>query len=315
MIMNNFAKNKENHLMQFIIYIFLYPLLILLSVLPFRVLYFFSDIFYFFVYHLFGYRKKIVRKNLLIAFPELNDTERKKIEKNFYRHFADLFVEMIKAFRMPLKSLQKHFRFVNPEVLNRITDKGQNIILVGGHYGNWEWVFPLAQLTTAQPIATYLKINNRFFEKLMLKNRQRFGGKLIETKQLKNKLKKYKNSTDKFILGLLADQSPQLHRSRYWRKFFGVEVPVFVGPEKLTKSYNAAFVFMNVNKLKRGFYEVNFDVITENPNSFENYQLTDIYVDKLEKMIRQNPAYYLWTHNRFKHKDRKKEVLHLLDKG
>lgn len=314
MIMNNFAKNKENPSMQLFIYIFLYPLLILLSVLPFRVLYFISDIFYFLMYYIIGYRKKVVRQNLSIAFPHLNEKERKTIEKNFYKHFTDLFFEMIKAFNMSLHTMQKRFRFINPEILNEISSKGKNIVVVSGHYGNWEWVFPLAQLTTAQPIATYLKINNRFFEKLMLKNRQRFGGKLIETKQLKNELKKYKNSTDKFILGLLADQSPQLHRSRYWRNFFGVEVPVFVGPEKLAKSYDAAFVFMNIKKIKRGFYEVTFDVITVNSKDFENYLLTDIYIEKLEKMILQNPAYYLWTHNRFKHKDRKKEVLHLLDK-
>lgn len=307
-------KLKKYHLMQFFLYILIYPLLILLSFLPFKILYWISDILYFFMYYITGYRKKVVRKNLSLAFPEKDLKQRKQIEKNFYHHFSDLIIEMLKAFRMSLPEIQKHFRFVNPEILNEISQKGQNIILVSGHYGNWEWVFPLAKLTQAQPIATYLKINNRFFEKMMLNNRQRFGGKLVETKQLKKELQTYKNGSKKFILGLLADQSPQLHRSRYWRKFFGIEVPVFVGPEKLAKEYNAAYVFMNIKKIKRGFYEAHFETITTQPEQFQNFDLTDQYFQKLEKMILQNPAYYLWTHNRFKHKNRKKEVINLLEK-
>jgi len=264
------------------------------------------------MYKLIKYRVDIVSQNLLLAFPEKSDEERKQIEKMFYKHFADLFVEMIKAFNMSKSTMQKHFKFNNVEVLNGILAHNQNVIVIGGHYANWEWVFSLAMLTDAPPIATYLKINNPYFEKMMLKNRGRFGGKLIETKNLRKVLAELKEQNEKYVLGLLADQSPQLHRTKYWRTFLGHGVPVFVGPEELAKKYNTAFVFIEIKKIKRGYYQVDFELITKAPNDFDNYVLTDIFIEKLEKQIQKRPEYYLWTHRRFKHKDKKAKIAHRL---
>jgi len=287
---------------QLIVYLILYPLIWLTSFMPFWFLYRLSDLLYILMYRVIGYRKKVVRNNLSLVFPEKSPKERLQIEKGFYRHFADLFVEMIKAFHMPLREMQKRFIFKNANILNELTNQEKNIVVVGGHYANWEWIFSLAALTEAFPVATYLKINNRYFEKLMLQNRQRFGGQLIETKQLRKALKNFKNEQQKFILGLLADQSPQLHRARYWRSFLGVpEVPVHTGPEELAKKYDASFVFMKIKKIKRGYYEVYFSLIAEDPKNFYNYQLTDIFIEKLETQIKEKPEYYLWTHRRFKH--------------
>ena len=292
--------------MQFLLYLVLYPFIKLISLLPFRVLYFFSDILYILVYKISGYRTKIVRKNLSLVFPEKTQAERKLIEQKFYRHFSDLFLEMIKAFHMPLSQMKKRYVFNNIDLLNHISQKGKSIIIVGGHYANWEWVFSLAPSIQAKPIAVYLKINNKYFEKFMLKNRQRFGGKLIETKKLKSLLLTFKKNKQKFILGLLSDQSPQLHRAKYWRSFLGIpNVPVHTGSEELAKKYDTAFIFINFNKVKRGYYEVNFELITEEPNAFPDFQLTDIFIEKLEKQIRKKPEYYLWTHNRFKHQGKK----------
>ena len=288
--------------MAYIIYILLYPVIFLISRLPFWLLYKLSDVLYFLIYYLAGYRKNVVRQNLALVFPDKTIQERKKIEKDFYKHFADLFVEMIKAFHMPLNQMKKRFVFNNPELLNQLSAQGKNIVVVGGHYANWEWVFSLASMTDALPIATYLKINNPNFEKFMLRNRSRFGGLLIETKQLRQTIAKLAQEKKLFILGLLADQSPQRHRAKYWRSFLGVpDTPVFVGPEKMAKQYDAAFVFMHLNKIKRGYYTIDFELITDQPNDYSDFQLTDRFVDKLEKQIRQKPAYYLWTHNRFKH--------------
>jgi len=276
--------------------------------MPFWILYRFSDLLYIVMYKWIGYRKKVVRENLALVFPDKTEKERLKIEKSFYRHFSDLFVEMIKAFKMPLAQMQKRFVFKNVEVLNKLSAKGKNIIVVGGHYANWEWVFSLAALTQAFPIATYLKINNPYFERLMLKNRQRFGGKLVETKNLRNSLRRFKQNHQQFILGLLSDQSPQRHRARYWGSFLGVsEVPIHTGPEELAKQHDTGFVFMYIHKIKRGYYEIEFEVITKEPHKYPNYQLTDIYLKKLEKQIRRQPEYYLWTHRRFKHRNQKPE--------
>jgi len=287
---------------QLVIYLILYPIIWLTSFMPFSFLYRLSDLLYVLMYKIIGYRKKVVRKNLLLVFPEKSTKERLDIEKEFYRHFADLFVEMIKAFHMSLAEMQKRFIFKNAEDLNELTGKGKNIVIVGGHYANWEWIFSLAALTDAFPVATYLKINNRYFEKLILKNRQRFGGQLIETKQLRKSLKKFQNNKQKFILGLLADQSPQLHRARYWRSFLGVpDVPVHTGAEELAKKYNASFVFMQIKKIKRGHYEVYFSSIAEETKNIPDFKLTDLFIERLEKQIKEKPAYYLWTHRRFKH--------------
>ncbi len=288
--------------MAYLTYILLYPVIFLFSRLPFWILYRFSDMLYIIIYYVVGYRKKVVRRNLKLAFPDKTDIERHKIEKQFYKHFADLFVEMIKAFHMSLAQMNKRFVFNNVELINELTDAHQNVIIVGGHYGNWEWVFSLASMTDALPIATYLKINNPYFEKFMLKNRSRFGGELIETKNLRHTLKTYVLQQKQFILGLLADQSPQRHRAKYWRSFFGnAKVPVFTGPEILAKQYRTALVFMRINKSKRGFYNVDFELITKTPNDYKDYELTDIFIEKLEQQIKTAPAYYLWTHNRFKH--------------
>ncbi len=300
--------------MQLILFILLYPLIMFASYMPFWLLYKLSDALYYIMYYILRYRRKVVSKNLALVFPDKTPQERKQIEKKFYRHFADLFIEMIKVFNMSLAEIQTRFHFNNVDLLNEISREGQNITVVGGHYANWEWVFSLASHTDAFPIATYLKINNKYFERFMLKNRGRFGGRLIETKLLKDELEKYDKSGARYILGLLADQSPQLHRSRYWRSFFGLEVPVFIGQETLAKKYNTAFVFMDIQKIKRGFYEVNFELITKTPRDFEDFKLTDIYIDKLEAQIKKCPEFYLWSHNRFKHLGKKNVVAHLLKK-
>ncbi len=286
----------------YLLYIFTYPLLFFFSRLPFWLLYRLSDLMYFLVYKVIGYRKKIVRKNLKLVFPEKSDKERKQIEKAFYKHFADLFVEMIKAYSLSLSEMEKRFDYINTELINKLTDQGKNVVLVGSHYGNWEWLFSVASKAKVVPIATYLKINNPYFEKFILKNRGRFGAKLIETKKLTKSLKEFKKNKQQFIVALLADQSPQLHRAKYWRSFLGVQdLPVFTGPEKLAKDHDAALVFFNVNKKKRGYYSVDFELITKDPNSYPDYQLTDRFLTLAEQKIRQQPAYYLWTHNRFKH--------------
>ena len=290
--------------MQFFFYLLFYPLILFLSLLPFRLLYLLSDAAYILIYKIFGYRKKTVRKNLSMVFPEKSEEERRQIEKKFYKHFGDLFVEIVKAFQMSPSEMQKRMKFKNVELLNKISDKNQNIILIGGHYGNWEWIFYLARLTKAQPIGTYLKINNKYIEKFILNNRKRFGGELVETKRLIKTLKKYKEEGKLFVLGLLGDQAPQLHRTKYWRKFLGIPGPVFVGPEQLAKENDAAVVFMKMKKTKRGFYEMEFVEITTSPRSVPDYGITDKYLELLEEQIREKPEYYLWTHNRFKHKDK-----------
>jgi len=288
--------------MDFVTYIFFLLLVTIIGITPFFLLYRLADFVYFMLYRIIGYRKPVVSTNLKKVFPDKTEKELKQIEKASYRNLADIFVEGIKGFTMSKKSIMKRHKFLNPEIFEPYNKKNQAVIIAAGHYGNWEWVFSLASLTEALPIATYLKINNPYFERFMLHNRSRFGGLLIETKQLRQTVAKLAQENRQFILGLLADQSPQRHRTKYWRSFLDVpDVPVFVGPEKLAKQYDAAFVFIQITKQKRGYYTVDFELITNHPKTYPDYQLTDIFVDKLTQQIKAQPAYYLWTHNRFKH--------------
>ncbi len=293
--------------MKYFFYLILSPLIFFFSKLPFKILYLFSDFIYFMVYHVFSYRKKVVRENLNLAFPDKSEDEKKQIEKKFYKHFTDLLVEMLKAYSMSLKTMNRRMKYKNIELLNQFAEQGRDVILVGGHYGNWEWLFSLAPSIHSTSVATYSQIRNKYFEKFMLENRKRFGGELVVNRRLTRFLEKMTKQNKKFVLGLLADQSPQIHKSRYWRTFFNRLVPVHVGPEELAKKYDAVVVFLQISKIKRGFYEVEFVGITDTPNNLPNYEITDRFIELLENQIRKKPEYYLWTHKRFKHLNKLEE--------
>lgn len=294
--------------MQKIIFYIFYPFIWLLSKAPFPVLYAISDFVYFIVYYLVGYRKGLALSNLKRAFPNKTEKELLVLRRKFYHHFVDIFMEMIKTFTISKKQMMKHYTFKNVSLLEEIADKGKSMVIVGSHYGNWEWVVSLNLHIAINAYATYTKINNQIFEKKIKTTRERFGGYMIlKEDTIPNIRTNYKNKTIG-IYGLLSDQSPQIGRAFYWADFLGVRVPIHTGAEMLAKKYDCAYVNMQINKIKRGYYEVKFDLLAENPKDFSNYQITDIFIDKVEKQIREKPEYYFWTHNRFKHEGKEKKA-------
>ncbi|WKL49801.1 lysophospholipid acyltransferase family protein [Flavobacterium pectinovorum] len=288
--------------MQFLVYILAYPLLWLISILPFRIFYWLSDFVYFIIYHIVGYRKKVVRENLTMTLPHLNDAERKEIEKKFYKHMCDMFLETIKTMSISPEEMEKRFQVTNIELVQDYAKKGKSVILVASHYASYEWLLTINPKLGFQGIAIYKRIANRYFDKLIREIRSKYNTELIETRQAIPTMAQNQREGKLSLYGLASDQSPKLDRIFHSMKFMGIEVPVHTGAEMLAKKYDLSVIMVKVKKVKRGYYEATFLTIADNPNDFENFEITEKYLKEVEKQIYECPEYYLWTHKRWKHK-------------
>lgn len=292
--------------MQKIGYYIAYPFLWMVSLLPFWVMYLLSDFIAFLIYHVVGYRKQMVRNHLQMALPHLSEKERLKIEKESYRHFSDNFLELNKALTASEKTMISRFRVLNPEVAQELGKKHKNIIIMYSHHASYEWTTVMHHYTKIKSYIVYKKLNNPYFDEMVNNIRTRFGAHLVLTSDTFKLIKKsYKDDFPKSF-GFVSDQSPMLGQERHWLSFFGKEVPIFTGAEDIGKRTNMAVVYMNVQKVKRGFYEATFDVMTEDIQSIPNYELMEDYYKRVENQILQSPAHYLWTHNRWKHAGKNK---------
>jgi len=290
--------------MQFVIFAITYPFIWLLSRLPMRILYIKSDIFFFIVYYIIRYRKKVVLDNLKLSFPGKSNEELKLMSKKFFKHFMDLVMESIKAFSISEKQILKRYTYKNPELVNTLFKQGKSIALVGAHQANWEWSISLP-LVLDQPITgAYTKLNNKYFEKAVRDSREKFGVIGVKTSETVKRMQYNVANKIQAAYILLSDQSPQPHKTFYWREFFNIKVPVHTGAEMLSKKFDLVVVNYVTKKVKRGYYETEFQLITDSPKEFENYQITDKYIDLTEKNILQQPELYLWSHKRYKHKDK-----------
>jgi len=290
--------------MQLVVYLIAYPFLWLISILPFRLLYAFSDFVYVLVYHIIGYRKKVVLENLTLVFPDKTEKEKKIIMKKFYHHLCDMMLESIKSMTISEEKMKKHFTFSNIDLINDLEAKDRSVILMCSHYGSWEWIFIMQAYCTHQGYAVYKKIANPHFDKLFKRIRAKYNSYLITTKETIPTLIRAKRDGVKTINGFVSDQSPKMDRAFYWQNFMGIKVPVHTGAEVLAKKLDMAVVFFNVKRLKRGYYECTFKTLAEHPKEFENFQITDEFLKLAEADIYNAPQYYLWTHKRWKHRDK-----------
>ncbi|MEN8965886.1 MAG: lysophospholipid acyltransferase family protein [Polaribacter sp.] len=287
--------------MQFIVFAITYPIIWVLSRLPMRILYIKSDIFFFLIYHVIGYRKTVVLENLKLAFPNKPEQELLRIRKKFFKHLMDLLMESVKAFSISEKEILKRYTYKNPELVNKYAEEGRNIALVGAHQANWEWSTSLALVLNIDVLGAYTKLNNKYFEKAVRKSREKFGVIGYKTSDMIKGMKQRFSKKEKGAYILLSDQSPQPHKTYYWREFFNIKVPVHTGAEMLSKRFDLVVINYVAKKVKRGHYEVEFQLITDQPKEFENYQVTDRYTKLTEKNILEQPEFYLWSHKRFKH--------------
>jgi len=288
--------------MQFLIFIIAYPFLWFVSILPFRIFYFLSDIIYFLVYYIIGYRKKVVRANLALALPHLNEQERLIIEKKSYQHLCDMFMEMIKTMTISSKEMNKRFVITNIELIKEYEKEGRSIMLLASHYASWEWLITMNQKISYQGVGVYKKIANKYFDKLIRDIRSKYNTKLVATRDTIPLIANNQKEGILSIYGLASDQSPKHDRIFHWDSFMGVEVPVHTGAEMLAKKYDLNVVFAKVRKVKRGYYEATLIPITTEPNTIPDFGITHTFIQEVAKQIHEAPEYYFWTHKRWKHR-------------
>ena len=287
--------------MQRILFWLIYPLLWGISKLPFPIFYKVSDVICFLVYRVLGYRKKTVRYNLGLAFPEMGATEKKKIEQKFYSHMCDMFLEMIKSISISEEEMRKRFVFKNIDLLQEFENKGESMLIMTGHYASYEWSSSMQFYTDNTAYGIYKKIKNDHFDALVQRSRARWNSKLLQNKIAPKVMARNKVEGVIATYLFIADQSPKASKNNHFCPFFDLEVPFFTGAERIAKNLNMPVLFLNVQKTARGFYEATFELISAKPSTVPNYQITDLFATKLEAQIKNAPEFYLWTHKRFKH--------------
>ncbi|WP_418603804.1 lysophospholipid acyltransferase family protein [Hwangdonia sp.] len=291
--------------MQFLVYILVYPFLWLISILPFRLLYLLSDGVYILLYHVIGYRKKVVTDNLKLVFPNKPEAELKRIRKAFYKHLCDMFLEMAKTMSISETALKKRFKIKNPEEFKRLESLNKSILLMYGHYASWEWSLELQNHVSYKGFGVYKKLANKYFDGLIRNIRSKYNTTLISTKETIGVINQNEEKGIKSAIAFLSDQSPRLTKDVYWGEFMGIKVPCFTGAERLAKKLDLTIAYLKVSKVKRGFYEAEIMTLAEHPKDYKNYQLTDMFLREVEKQIYEAPEYYFWTHKRWKHREKK----------
>lgn len=278
-----------------------YGLILPISFLPYFLLYRLSDFTFFVMYYLIGYRKKVVLKNIKNSFPNKRAAEHKIIMRKFYQHFCDLVLEALKGFTISEKQLRKRFRVRDGSVVDRLYDEGKNVIFVGGHYNNWEM---LAMGVSMQMrhllIGIYKPLSNTFFDEKLSKSREKFGMILCPMKQTKRFFEQKFDRPKGIIFAI--DQSPSNPQSALWMNFLNQDTAMFYGAEKYAKEFNYPVVYGVIHKIKRGYYEAEFKLVTENPTETAYGEIIEKSSRMLEENINQQPQYWLWTHKRWKHK-------------
>lgn len=285
----------------------LYRVSRLYASLPMPILFLISDLLLFpVVYHLGRYRRKVVRKNLTNSFPEKSPLELKLIERRFYRHFCDNFQETVRVLAMSEKEAGERMVFVNPELLTSFADKGQGVLLVLGHYGNWEYqpflFLHMLASGNQEGFNVYRPLKNYAFDELMKKIRSHFGGSNVTKNETYRTVIRLRKNGIAGVFGMVSDQSPSTANLNYWTNFLNQDTAILTGPERMAKQTGFAVVYSDVSKLSRGRYQTEFKVISEVPAETAEFEITEKYARLMEKTILRDPAYWLWTHKRFKHK-------------
>jgi len=289
--------------MKLVAFYFVFGIIWLIMLLPLRILYLFSDFFFHLLYYILKYRRNVVADNLLHAFPEKSADERLKIEKAFYQHFCDSMFESFKVIHMNKAQIDKRFVYLNPEILNDYYNKKQNVVLVSGHYGNWEWMVGAETHIKHKYLAIYKPLSNKQYDHLIKNIREKYAstGEMVAMNDTYKVILQHETNKKLFITWFLGDQSPPRDYP-LWINFMNRETPFYSGPEKIAKKFGHAVVFMNINKVKRGYYEVEFIPLFDDPKNTEVNEITRTHVKMLENFIRKEPAYWLWSHRRWKHK-------------
>ncbi len=269
---------------------------------PLRVHYVTSDLLFLIVYYVARYRRKVVSQNLANSFPDKSAKERDKIARKFYLHFCDSFVETLYLDRISPEEIKRRFVFKNPEMVNKYLDQGRQVMNVCGHYNNWEWPSSWPLHTNYRFYAVYKKLRNPTFNQFYYNLRSRLGCTPIEKAETVRLLLKDMQQKIPSMSAFLIDQTPKLHEIEYWTNFLNQDTPVLTGTEKIARKLDAVILFSNTRKVRRGYYELEYSLITEHAKESKPFEITETFTRILEQCIIEEPAYWLWSHKRWKHK-------------
>jgi len=282
---------------------FLIKILYLISKMPLKILYIFSDIIFFLNYYFVGYRKKIITQNLKNSFPEKSPKEIAEIRKKFYLNFSDYLAETVKSFTMSKTETRVRMQHINQHLFHEAKQEGKNIILLAGHVFNWEWMNALATIVpqnNCHPV--YRKVNSEFWEKQMKKVRSKFGNQALEANEVIMNIFRSKNDGDSIYL-FVADQTPHSSHVNYGLEFLNQRTPAFIGYDKLATRMDFVFLYTEMKKVKRGHYQINYSRIEPDGEKFVNNEVVKKFHKLLENTIKKRPDNYLWSHRKWKYQD------------
>jgi len=274
----------------------------IITFLPLPVLYIFSYLLYLVLYYIVSYRRKVVAENLKNSFPEKSEEELKTIEKKFYRHLADLLIETFKLTHMSKAEQKKRFTYSNIEVIDRLREDKRDIIAVLGHYNNWEWPTLLPYYLKYIIIIIFKPLQNKYFNGFINRQRSKYGIVLTPTSQVIREIINYRKNNINTLSVFISDQIPAKGDIKFWTKFLNQDTAVFTGAGKIAAKYDMAIVFFHIQKVKRGHYNLDIELLLEHTEGLSEDLITETHVRRLEEIIREKPEYWIWSHRRWKHK-------------
>ncbi len=282
---------------------FLIKILYLISKIPLKILYIFSDIIFFLNYYIVGYRKKVILQNIKNSFPDKTDEGIQVILKKFYLNFSDYLVETVKSFSISETESRVRMQHINQHLFHEAKAEGKNIILLAGHVFNWEWINALAKVIPQKHChPVYRKVNSNFWEDQMKKVRNKFGNEALEANEVIMNIFRNKNDGDSAYM-FVADQTPHVAHVNYGLEFLNQRTPAFIGYDKLATRMDLVFIYCEMKKVKRGFYQVNYHRIYPDGEKFVNNEVVKKFHKLLENTIHKHPENYLWSHRKWKYQD------------
>lgn len=292
-----------------------------LSSLPLWIHYRFADVAAFLLYHVIRYRRRLVRRQLTDSFPDKPLSEIIRLEKDFYTHFCDIMVESVKYMSISEKELSRRLKFKGLDTIAVSAANGKSCGIFLGHYANWEWISSVQRNFDKNNIPIkclqlYHPLENPVFNKLINYTRERWGSTNVPVNESIRHMTKYRMEGKPILVGFIADQAPFWNNIHYWTNFLNhPETPVFTGPERLMRKMKMDIYYLDIKKISRGHYEADFKLMTNSPADFAEFELTELYNHKLEESIISAPAYWLWSHNRWKRTKEEWERMYDAEKG
>jgi KDO2-lipid IV(A) lauroyltransferase len=288
--------------MRAVLYYIFYGIIWMLTFLPLGVLYILSDFIFLLLYYFPSYRRKVVGTNLKNSFPEKSEKELRVIEKRFYHHLSDLFLETFKLIHMSEKQQLRRFTYSNLEVIDKLRNENRDVVALLGHYNNWEWPTLLPKFMKYPTVIIYKPLQNKYFNNFINKQRSKYGIILTPMSLVIREILNYRQKKINTISIFISDQTPAKGDIKFWTPFLNQDTPVFTGAEKIALKYDMAVVFFHIQKKKRGYYNLDIELLFDHTAGLPEHTITETFTRRLEEVIKENPEYWIWSHRRWKHK-------------